>query len=626
MDATQVIYTELTQCQDCYKCLRECPVKAIQIVENHARVMAERCIHCGHCVEVCPRKAKKVRSDLEKAKVLMRLRPKVALSLAPSFAAEFTGLPLPKLIAGCRALGFCAVSETSLGADLVSLGLGNYIAKNRPELLISSACPAVVQFIRKYLPEMNGNLSSSCSPMVAHGRYLKRTLGAGCAVVFAGPCIAKKWESDVSEGAIDVAITFRELRAWFEEEKIDFDALEPAPDDRLFPRRAERGALYPIEGGMVASLKHAGVRDTHCMTFSGVQQIKDALKGVAEQAFDGELAGRKAGCGPGLPAEDGSTLFLELLACEGGCVNGPQTGEMAAGTVAKRLRVLSYVAAREGPGGIEENPGEDKEAGAATVLGETPVPDLSAILAAPVATHEAAVTTEAVSDDRLRIALASIGKYSHKDELNCAGCGYDSCRAFATAMLLGKAEKTMCVSYMRNLAQKKANALLATMPSAAVVVDSSLKIVESNKPFADLLGPDAAVIREVKPTLEGADLRKFLPFWQAFEQVLSPGKADLISSDFRAGDRIFHGSVFSIEKGLLAGGLFQDITDPWIQKDRVIQQAKKVMNQNLKTVQKIAYLLGENAADSEAALTSIIDSFQGKNPGDTFSPDREDAP
>lgn len=591
MDKTQVIYTELTECQDCYKCLRECPVKAIQIVNGHARVMAELCIHCGHCVEVCPQKAKKVRNDIDKAKVLVRLRPKVVLSLAPSFAAEFSDTSVEKLIAACRALGFYAVSETSLGADLVSLGMSEHIAKDRPGLLVSSACPSVVQYINKYVPEMRRYLSVSCSPMVAHARFLKKMLGSGTAVVFAGPCIAKKWEADMSGGIVDVALTFCELKAWFAEEKIEPGAMNPTEEDGLFPRRAGQGVLYPIEGGMVASMQHIGAPDAQFMTFSGIQQIKSALKGVT-----------------GREGKD-KTLFLELLACEGGCVNGPQISE-GTGTIVKRLQVLSY----RGEETTSVNP--RSSAG----LEES----LDALLTTPVNLYESAVSSQNVSEERIRAALASIGKYSRKDELNCSGCGYDSCRAFAAAMLLGKAEKTMCLSYMRNLAQKKANALLKTMPSAAVVVDASMRIVESNKPFAELLGKDVVDIYDIKPSLEGADLRKLLPFWQAFEQVLRPGDIDLISSDFRCNDKIVHGSVFSIEKGLLAGGLFQDITAPWIQKDRVIAQAKKVMHQNLKTVQKIAYLLGENAAEAEAALTSIIESFQPEAPEGNFVPHKED--
>ncbi|MCE1197153.1 Fe-S cluster protein, partial [bacterium] len=287
------------------------------------------------------------------------------------------------------------------------------------------------------------------------------------------------------------------------------------------------------------------------------------------------------------------TLFIELLACEGGCINGPQSVRRG-GTAFKRLQVLEYAgesAARRAE--------ERAAAGGALAMRQ------------PAALFEAPILAPAVPPDQLRAALASIGKYGHADELNCSGCGYDSCRAFASAMVLGKAEKTMCVSYMRNLAQKKANALMRAMPSAAVVVDASLRVVESNRPFAELLGEDAAEIFEIKPSLENADIKKLVPFWQAFEDILSQAQADSLTSDFRLGDKVIHGTIFSIEKGLLAGGMFQDITVPWIQKDRVIQQAKSVMTKNLKTVQKIAYLLGENAAESEAALTSIIESFQG---------------
>ncbi|HWR12238.1 MAG TPA: [Fe-Fe] hydrogenase large subunit C-terminal domain-containing protein [Rectinemataceae bacterium] len=609
MDKAQAIYTELTACQDCYKCLRECPVKAIRISENHAKVMGELCINCGHCVEVCPQKAKKVRSDLERAKILVRLRPKSVLSIAPSFAAEFPGVPLANIVAGIKALGFHAVSETSFGADLVSGGLSRTIAKDKPSIVISSACPSVVQYIHKYAPTMSSHIANICSPMVAHGRYLKDMLGQDSAVIFAGPCIAKKTEADGSEGAVDVALTFCELRSWLKEEGIDVGTIQPSSDDHLFPKRSLHGALYPIEGGMIASLKHAGLQNAHCMTFSGIRQIKEAIQG-------GDIA-----LGAELPVSGDKTLFIELLACEGGCVNGPKSARHF-GTVAKRLRVLTYAHGQsldppspQGAKPAESRPGQKQCRRS-----------WDALLVQPPSLMEAPVAEEQVSVESERLALASIGKLSHKDELNCSGCGYDSCRAFARAMLLGKAEKTMCVSYMRNLAQKKANALLKAMPSAAVVVDASMRIVESNKPFAELLGPDAVAIFEVKPTMENADIKKLVPFWQAFQDVLEPGRQDSLTSDFRLNDKVIHGTVFSIEKGLLAGGLFQDITAPWIQKDRVIHQAQTVMRQNLKTVQKIAYLLGENAADAESALTSIIESFQAQGPSDSYDAPKKELP
>lgn len=603
MHEAQVIYTELTECQDCYKCLRECPVKAIQIVQGHARVIEERCIHCGTCVEVCPQKAKKVRKDLDRARILVRLRPKSVLSLAPSFVAEFPELPVERLIAACRRLGFTHVSETSVGADLVSRGMRELVERERPAMVISSACPSVVQYIDKYLPSMRTALSESCSPMVAHARMLRQMLGQDTAVVFAGPCIAKKWEADHSGGAVDVALTFQELRAWLEEAGIDPARQTTSDRDGWFPGRAQDGVLYPIEGGMIASVKHQGSFSAHCMTCSGILQIRSALEGLE----DAEIAVSEAG-----ERTQKEPLFLELLACEGGCINGPLASSHT-GTVRKRLRVLENRKARREQVHVPESWAQRWN-----------MPEsLGDLLAMPEELREEALAEPGVSEEALRSALASIGKYTRKDELNCAGCGYDSCRAFAAAMMQGKAEKTMCLSYMRKLAQKKANALLRTMPSAAVVVDASLHIVECNRHFAELLGDDALEMFDIKPSLEGADLRKFLPFWQAFEQVLMPDGQDIISSDFQCKGKILHGSIFSIEKGLLVGGLFQDITAPWIQKDRVIAQAKKVMHQNLKTVQKIAYLLGENAAEAEAALTSIIESFQAEKPAREFGKERE---
>jgi len=84
---------------------------------------------------------------------------------------------------------------------------------------------------------------------------------------------------------------------------------------------------------------------------------------------------------------------------------------------------------------------------------------------------------------------------------------------------------------------------------------------------------------------------------------------DVVEHEFREGKKIFHATVFSIEKGESACGVIQDVTAPQIQKDRVIKQTQRVINKNLAAVQKIAFLLGENAAETEATLNSIIESF-----------------
>jgi iron only hydrogenase large subunit-like protein/PAS domain-containing protein len=571
MDPRQPIYTETAACQDCYKCVRECPVKAITVSSGHASVVGDLCVLCGHCVEVCPVGAKKVRSDVERAKALIALKRRTTLSLAPSFAAEFSGIEPERLVASLKKLGFAAVSETAIGADLVSRFAAQELAalKNagpeRPRVLLSTACPVIVDYVLKYRPELAPLLSRAPSPMVAHGRFLKSRGEAGMAVVFAGPCIAKKREADSSASAIDAAITFKGLRTWLESSGLEPARVEAGPTDRFSPERASRGVLYPVDGGMIASIKRQLPGEEYrFVSYSGLVEIEKALEGVQD------YSGREP-------------IFIELLSCEGGCVNGPRC-ERRSGSVAKHLFVLDYARGAS-----------EREAEAPLPLAEARAPK--------------AIAEPRHSEEELREALRLVGKHLIEDELNCSGCGYDSCRAFAAAMLEGKAERTMCVSYMRDLAQKKANALVRAMPSGVVVADASLKVVECNENFVHLLGSDAEALYEAKPGLAGADLSRLLPFAELFSHVLAEEGPDSIERDLRFGERFLHGSIFVIDKGSLAGGVFQDVTQPCIQRDRIVSQAKTVIDKNLRTVQRIAYLLGENAADTEASLESIIESF-----------------
>ena len=580
MNPFQPIYTATATCQDCYKCVRECPVKAILVSDGHASVVGDLCVLCGHCVEVCPVGAKRVRSDVDRAKALIARGSRVVLSLAPSFAAEFPGVREAAIVAAARKLGFAQVSETAYGADLVSRAVAAELVGLRsappevPRVVISSACPVIVDYLIKYRPAVAPLLSANSSPMIAHGRWIKASSPPGTAVVFAGPCVAKKREADDSGGSVDAAITFKGLKDWFSLEGIDLAAVETGEDDAFVPERASKGVLYPVDGGMIASVKQClaaaeGGFDVH----SGAHFISCSGLVEAEKALDGlvDYRGR-------------TPVFIELLACEGGCVNGPRC-EKRSGSVAKRLRVLEY--AREAnenaaAAGLDLKDGR----GGRKAIEEPPPPE-----------------------DKLREALRSVGKHSIEDELNCSGCGYDSCRAFAAAMLAGKAERTMCVSYMRDLATKKANALVKAMPSGVVVADASLTVVECNEKLAKILGPEIERLYETKPGLAGAKLDRLVPFSELFSRVLDDDGPECIERDLRVGKRILHGSVFAIDKGSLAGGVFQDVTDPCVQRDRTVAQARQVIDRNLRTVQKIAYLLGENAADTEVILESIIESY-----------------
>ncbi len=566
MNPLKPIYTEATRCQDCYKCLRQCPVKAIDIQNGHASVISELCILCGNCVRTCPMGAKRVRSDIERARLLLGMKPRVFVSLAPSYLTEFCDLRSGQIIASLKALGFAGVSETALGAEQVSRAVAAMM-HSRHKLAISSACPAVVELIKRYWPQYGDHVCDMLSPVLAHCKLLRRQYGRDIGVVFVGPCIAKKTEADHNGHLLDVVLTFEELRQWLEAESINPAAMEVGADDVFVPHHARDGLLYPIDGGMIAGIE-AGSTATNgrLMAFSGIEAIQDALKEMET-------------------LKDKGPLFLELLACEGGCVNGPRVCRHGA-TVLKRHTVIDCFHKQP----VQTNP-------------------LSECVGVDHIWNIEPVNQKVYTDEQLREALKRVGKFGSEDELNCGGCGYDSCRQFGKALLDGRAEQTMCVGYMRQLAQKQADALLRAMPSGVVIVDENLVILESNRRFSEILGDDIVQAYEAKPHLTGARLQKVVPFHDLFEKVLKSGTPSL-EKDVKTGAAILHVTIFTIEKHRFVGGIVQDITAPAVRKEQIIKKAKKVIQSNLQTVQQIAYLLGENAAESEVILNSIVDMFK----------------
>lgn len=568
MNFLNPIFTEKGECQDCYKCVRHCPVKAIKVEGGVASVIPELCIACGQCVDLCPGGAKRVRNDVPLARQLLASGKPVYVSLAPSFVTDFAGIEPARLIHALKKLGFAGVSETALGAQWVSARAAEDALAHPNRSFVSSACPTVVRYIQTYRPRESKLLTPLLSPLLAHCKLLRERFGAGIGIVFAGPCIAKKLEAAARPDLLNAVLTFEELRCWFEQEQIDLSELSPDDSDCFVPERADQGAWYPVDGGMIAGIKLCcPVNDDRFMAFSGIPAIARALDGLLDES-------------------DG--VFLELLACEGGCVNGPKAA-CRRGTALKRGQVLRY-------GRIGE--------------ATSPAPDLSASYIVPL--EEAPSLPEA----KIREALHSIGKNSRTDELNCGGCGYDSCRQFVLALIEGKAERAMCVTNMRKLALKKANALMQKMPAAVVIVDAHLRVIEHNGAFAALCRPAAIASRDDEETsaqLEGATLAELLPFANLFKSVLNTGQ-DILDRDLRYQNTILHATIFNVEKHQVAGAIFQDITEPAVHKAEVIRKAKEVIVRSLATTQEIARLLGENAAESEVTLNSIIESFTPDRP------------
>ena len=564
MDKLYPVYTLNNECHDCYKCVRQCHVKAISIQQGHASVLPEKCIACGNCVQTCSNNAKRVRNDIDKVKNLFRAQQEVYVSLAPSWSGIFDYTP-SKMIALLKKLGFKHVSETALGAQEVSIECAKLMKEKEKGLFISSACPVVVDYIRLYNTKFLPCITPVASPALTHAKMLKEMYGNHIHIVFIGPCIAKKNESDHNPDLIDVALTFEELKFWLQDEFISADEVDETGAEAFVPQNAYEGALYPIEGGMNETIKKGGMSDdVQFINVSSIENLEKTLKGLD-------------------PANVNKKIFIEALSCNGGCLAGP----CASTKKPELLRVSDALSKVKSRDIIPNEP--------ATVVEKQYV--------------KKQIEHQNHSYEKISEALKKIGKYSEEDELNCGGCGYNTCRELACALLSGEAEPSMCVSYMRKIAMQKAAAMLRCMPSAIVMVDKDLRIVESNEAFMKMFCSDMYDIFSDRPEgLNGACIDRIVDFSDIFKETLKTER-DIHKEHYAVKNRLYDISAFSIEKNELAGAIITDVTQSEMGREKIAQKAHEVINKNIAIVQEIACLLGEHMVETELLLSTIAQDY-----------------
>ena len=565
------VYTLVNECHDCYKCVRECPVKAIKIENNHASVIPEKCISCGTCVKVCPANAKCVRSDLEKVQNLLIAGKDVYVSLAPSWSGVFEMSP-QKMIAVLKRLGFKDVSETALGAQEVSIRTAEMLNQTDKGLWISSACPVIVDFIRMYKPEFSKYITPIGSPARTHAKMLKEEYGNDIAVVFIGPCIGKKKEADAQDGLIDLAITFEELKIWISDKLPDISEIQKDENNTFVPRNAHEGALYPIDGGMNETIRKIGVNnDVQLMEICSIPAFERALDNLDPQKIN-------------------RPIFVEALACEGGCVAGP-----CISTDKASISIISDVLAK-----IKQRP---------------EIPKMPEVVV-EYDYQPAGVPESRYSLEEITKTLKKIGKHTIDDELNCGGCGYSSCRELAVALLDGVAEPSMCVSYMRKIAMRKAAAMLRCMPAAIVMVDNNMNILEANDNFMRMFTGDMYEIFKARPDgLTGAAIDRIVEFADIFRTILKTGKG-LHKEHYAVGDKLYDINAFTIEPNEIVGAIITDVTQSETNREKISEKAKEVISKNISIVQEIACLLGEHMVETETLLNSIANDYDDKTDED----------
>lgn len=418
-----VIETILQNCRRCYSCVRECPAKAIKIVDGQASVVKERCIACGNCTVVCSQGAKAYHSSTDEvAELLASGRPVVAM-VAPAFPADDCGHDAGRLVGALRALGFAKVVEVAYGADLVNRAYRAYIGQHPEGTRLATACPAVVEYVRKYAPELVGCLVPIVSPMIATALAVQALHGQSCRCVFVGPCVSKKLEMNDPRvpPVVAAVLTFDELRRMLGERGIRLAEATPQDFD---PPHAGAGRVYPLVGGL---LKGAGLErsslNAEVMALSGAAEIIDV--------FDD------------LRPDDAQPLFIEPLMCHG-CHNGPAMRGDERRPQRKR-RVAAYVKAHT----------------ETSTVAPTELPELDLSRSFTVDDQRLQEPTE----QEIRVILARTNKFTAEDELNCGACGYASCRAKAVAVHRGLAEEAMCLPFMIEQAERLCHELKVPWPN-----------------------------------------------------------------------------------------------------------------------------------------------------------------
>ena len=570
------IYTQIKNCRDCYRCVRRCPVKAIQVHDGHPVIIEELCTYCGTCVKACPNGVKTIRNDVDNVKMAFLSNRRVIASVAPSYVSEFVGYEENFLRALYR-LGFDGISETAIGATLVSQALDMYVKVNGSAPFVSTACPSVVELITKYRPEYVKDLAPFPSPLQAHSAYLRHLLGDDIVVVFIGPCIAKKLEAEKTPGFPDIALSFSEVKTWMAEENIQLDTIDTGIQIDLIPAAAGKAAIYPIENGQIQTSKlwDDNFLSVKAVATSGEEQIKRSLNG---------------------PKDD---QFIEFLNCGGGCINGPATDQTAS-PLQRQKSVMSFTMDR-----LDNKKVFEGDIAFAQKIYENGYKILNGYegpKAQPAPIPE-------VSEEDIQKTLLKLGKHSKEDELNCGGCGYPSCREMAKAIATGKAEVDMCVTKMRREAESKVDILLSTIPHGAVIVDSDLKINDVNKRFIDIFEdyPEEFLDADGLKSFRGTPIDTFVPFADKFKEQFFLSKPSQYRFNIRG--KVMRVTFFLVENKRLLGAMFEDITTSTVRRETVVSKAEDVIQKSLSTVQQIASLLGDNAAETEIVLNSIIDEF-----------------
>ena len=547
-----------SNCKNCYKCIRHCPVKAIRFSGNQAHIIGNECILCGQCFVVCPQNAKEIVDETEKVKVLLQTGDPVIVSLAPSFIANYDGAGINSMRKALKKLGFYDVEETAIGATIVKNEYERMIAEEERDIIISSCCHSINLLIQKHYPAALPYLADVVSPMQAHCNDIKQRYQKA-KTVFIGPCVAKKDEAEHYEGIVDAVLTFEELTEWLKSENIE---IEPETDNDI----CSRARFFPTTGGVLKTMAQENTGYTY-LALDGVENCIAALKDIE--------GGKIHKC------------FIEMSACVGSCMGGPVMEKYHhTETVRDYITITNYAGSKDF--------------------------EVSQPKAIKLKKHFEFIEQRSPQPSEYEVnnVLRQMGKFKPSQELNCGSCGYNTCREKAIAIIQGKAESSMCLPFLKDKAESFSDTIVNNSPNGLIVLNDQLEVQQINKAAreimniryaSDVLGTQ--VIRILDPT----------PFMKVRDTGVGIHNERVYFAEYK---RYVEQTIVYDRDSRLLVGIMRDITEEQYAKERkdniskqTVEVADKVVEKQMRIVQEIASLLGETAAETKIALAKLKESI-----------------
>ena len=559
----QVMNFSSANCKNCYKCVRTCTVKAIEVLNDQAKIQENKCIACGHCLVACPQNARHVLSDVEKVKEALNSNKKVIAQLAPAFRGVFR---YPnKLITALKNIGFAQVEEVSIGAELVSEEYEKIINSSSSTEFITSCCPSVVLLIEKYYPELIPLLLPVDSPMIAHGKSIKER-EENSFTVFIGPCISKKCEVliDNNENIVNAVLTFDEINAYLINEGIDYTILS---DSEVDYSGTSRGDRYPVVGGILNAIRPTiDKKNLDLIRVHGLENCIVVLKELLHKNI--------------------KNVCIELSACNESCLGGPGIHTDDESTYIRLQRIQKYLKDSTKPCKIVN------------------IPKNSLNLSRTYKNKKIEMLIP--SEDKMKTILHQMGKYTPSQELNCGACGYNTCREKAVAVYNGMSQVEMCVPYMRSLAESMNIEIFKNSPNAILIIDHNLLIKEINPAGRSMF------LKNINNHVIGLPITDIIPD-EDFQRVIST-KEDILRSKVFYSKLNFHGykSIIHIKNHSCLLVTFTDITDEENRKleladlkIKALDVTQSIINKQMRVAQEIASLLGETTAETKVAILDL---------------------